>query len=154
MKLRKKTVMSFICKFLLALMLVQFHLPNQIFCIESDGSSSIEISSLGSCAITLQKKTTPFQTTTLSQNCNPLHQDNLSCENCTDIPLNQEISMSRTDSEQASLKILSTSYFDLYAGGFKPYIQYPNTRPISFLSQTPDFVYHPHQNLESIILLI
>jgi|TARA_X000001036_G_scaffold407835_1_gene417589 hypothetical protein len=154
MKSTKKTRISFFTKLLLALMLVQFHLPNQIFCIESDGSTSIETVSLGSCVTTLQQKSTPLQTTTLSQNCNPLHQDSLSCEDCTDIPLKQEISKSRSDSEQASLKVLSPSYFDLYAGGFKPYISYPNTLSTPLLSQTPDFVYHPYQNLESIILII
>jgi hypothetical protein len=153
MKLKKNVIFSFITKFLLALMLVQFHLPSQIFCIESDGSSSIEIAPLGRCA-TLQKEHVFEKTTQLSQNCSQVHENSISCENCTDIPLNQEISQSRSDSKQTILKILSPSYFDLYAGGFKPYTPYPNQtlQPFPFL--TSEFVYHPHQTLESIILII
>jgi hypothetical protein len=134
-------------------MLVQFHLPGQIFCIEPDGSSSIEIAPLGRC-IALHEEHVSKKTTQLSQNCNQVHQEDLSCENCTDIPLNQEISQSRSDSEQATLKVLSPSYFDLYAGGYKPYVPYPTQTLQPFPLLTPEFVYHPHQILESIILII
>ena len=135
------------------MILVQFHFPSQIFCIESDGSTSVEIAPLGRC-ITLQEEHVSEKTTQLSQNCSQVHQEDISCESCTDIPLNQEISQSRSDSEQATFKVLSPSYFDLYAGGYKPYIPYPSQTLQPLPLQTPNFVYHPHQTLESIILLI
>lgn len=134
-------------------MLVQFHFPSQIFCIEADGTASIEIAPLGSC-VTLQENFIYTETTQISQNCNQVHQDSVTCKNCTDIPLKQETSLSRSDSEQATLKVLSPSYFNLYAGEYKPYIPYPTQTLQPFPLQTPQFVYHPHQTLESIILLI
>lgn len=154
MKLRNKTAMSFIAKFLLALMLVQFHFPSQIFCIEEDGSTSIEIAPLGNCSTTLQEKTSSIEIVQTSQNCNQAHPDSVTCNNCTDIPLKQEISMSRSDSEQATLNVLSPLYFNLYAGEFKPYIAYPKQTIEPFSPLNTEFVYHPHQTLESIILLI
>ena len=153
MNLKKKTMTSFITKVLLALILVQFHFPSQIFCIEADGSTSIEIAPLGNCT-TVEENSISSAITQISQNCNQPHQDSVTCNNCTDIPLKQEISLSRSDSEQATLKALSPSYFSLYAGEYKPYIPYPTQTLLPLQLQTPQFVYHPHQTLESIILLI
>lgn len=154
MKRKKKVIVSFFTKFLLALMLVQFHFPNQIFCIESDGRTSIEIAPMGSCSTTLQESTTTQETTPLSQDCDQTHPDGSACKECTDIPLKQDISLSRSDSDQVTLKILSPSYFNLYAGEFKPHIPYPKNTAEHFLFETCAFVYHPHQILESTILLI
>lgn len=153
MKLKKKVIFSFITKLLLAVILVQFHFPSQIFCIEADGSTSIEIAPLGNCT-TVEENSVSSAITQISQNCNQSHQDSVTCKNCTDIPLKQETSLSRSDSEQATLKVLSPSYFNLYAGEYKPYIPYPTQTLQPFPLQTPNFVYHPHQTLESIILLI
>lgn len=153
MKLLKKLSISILPKLLLALMLVQFHFPSQIFCIEANGSTSIEIAPLGNCT-TVEENSISSETTQISQNCTQSHQDSVTCHNCTDIPLKQEISLSRSDSEQVTLKVLNPSYFDLYAGEYKPYIPYPTQTLQPFPLQTPNFVYHPHQTLESIILLI
>lgn len=153
MKLKKKVIFSFITKLLLAVILVQFHFPSQIFCIEADGSTSIEIAPLGNCT-TVEENSVSSAITQISQNCTQSHQDSVTCHNCTDIPLKQETSLSRSDYEQATLKVLSPSYFNLYAGEYKPYIPYPTQTLQPFPLQTPNFVYHPHQTLESIILLI
>lgn len=153
MKLKNQSVcLSFFAKFLLLLMLLQIPFSGQVLCIESDGHTAIETVQFGRCDVFTESKTP--QNILTSQSCEIAHGHPQSCQNCTDIPLDQEISLSRSDSEQASLKILSPSYFNLYAGEFKPYILVPAAQNITLTSEDINFVFHPHQILESTILII
>lgn len=131
----------------LALMLVQFYFPNQIVCIESDGRTSIESAFLGNC-------TEEAYQSSLDETCSAFHQTDEVCRDCVDIQLNHDVSLSRSDSEQALLNVVSPTYFVLYAGGFKPHIPHLNHAREQVPLHPFTFVYHPHQTLESIILLI
>lgn len=135
---------------LLALMLLQFSFADQVFCIESDGHTAIETVQLGRC------NTSPLtieSTTITDQECATAHGHEDSCQNCTDIPLDQEI-ISRLDSDNGTIKVLSPSYFDLYAGDYKPHTIFPSTEKTPLTFKQPTFVYHPSQFLQTIILII
>lgn len=152
MNLRKKNLLSFITKSLVVLILVQFHFSNQIFCIEEDGSSSIERSPLSRC-VTQKIEPSSEITAQFNQICSLDHQEATRCENCTDISLDREIFISRSDSERATLKVVNPSYFDLYAGNFKPYTSY-KIQTVKLLIIDSKFDYHPYQILESTVLII
>lgn len=136
-----KSMYSFSVKLLLVLILIQCYFPSHIFCMESDGSTFIETSISGFCFDNIQ-------------NCHQDYRDGILCKNCTDIPLNQELSLSRFDSDDASIKVLRPSYFSLYASGFKPYLSDLSLEHEASISKECSFVYHPHQLLKSTILLI
>ncbi len=141
MIIKLKSAHSFLVTLVLALFLLQCYVPTPLFCMESDGATTIETSITGTCSDSLQ-------------HCNQDYYDVNVCNNCTDISLNQEMSLSRSDSDDASIKILSPSYFSLYASGFKPYLSDLNLEPESIISKEIRFIYHPHQLLKSTILLI
>lgn len=135
---------------LLALILLQFSFANKVFCIESDGHTAIETVQLGQCDTS---PSTIESTTITDQECSTAHGHEESCQNCTDIPLDQD-KISRLDSDNGSIKILSPSYFNLYAGDYKPHYIFSSTEKTPLTFKQLAFVYHPNQVLQTIILII
>jgi len=150
MNKKRSSILNFFSKLLIAVVLFQLPFINQVFCIEADGHTAIETVQFGRCA------TTPSsleKSSMVDQECSTAHGHEESCLSCTDIPLDQEI-MSRLDSDNGTIKILSPTYFNLYAGDYKPHIRCPLDSNSTLILNQPTFVFHPTQILQTIILVI
>lgn len=150
MNKKRNLIRKFFFSMLLALMLLQLPFVDKVFCIESDGHTAIETVQLGRCATS---PSTIESTTITDQECSTAHGHEASCQNCTDIPLDQDI-ISRLDSDNGTIKVLNPSYFNLYAGDYKPHTIFPSIEKTPLTFKQPTFVYHPSQLLQTIILII
>lgn len=150
MNKKRSSSVKFFSTLLIALVLLQLPFINQVFCIEADGHTAIETVQFGRCNTT---PSSPTKLSALDQECATAHGHEESCQSCTDIPLDQEI-VSRLDSDNGTIKILSPTYFNLYGGDYKPHIRFPSTTNATPVLKQPTFVFHPTQILQTIILVI
>jgi len=151
MNIRAKIIKSFFTKLLLVAMLVQVHFPSQVFCIEADGSSHIETVVFNECGNSFEKNTF---SSTLNSISNDQNEHHVTCEGCTDISLDQQVSLKRYETE-----VNPVEYFDLRDVYLDPYKF--NKQNLSskqnvclYLELQSRLVLHPLQGLNAIILII
>jgi len=135
---------------LIATVLCQLPFLNQVFCIGADGHTAIETVQFGKCGSTPASLEKSF---VMDQECATAHGHEESCQSCTDIPLDHEI-ISRLESDNGTLTLLSPTYCNLYEGDYNPHIRFPSATNANTALKQAAFVFHPTQILQTIILVI